>query len=87
MRDPDDARQSAPVLIDVAKDLIEEGRELQNRLEPLRKLYRAVQLLRSIHITDDTRQLDGIAQRLMDLNAEADRIAAEVGDRRSPDAG
>ena len=87
VRDPGDARQSAPVLIDVAKDLVEEGREVQNRLEPLRKLDRALQLLRSIRITEDTRQLDNVAQRLIDLNAETDRIAAEIGDRRSPDAG
>lgn len=84
VRDPGDAHISAPVLIEVAKDLVEEGRELQTHLEPLRKLDRALQLLRSIRITPETRQLDSVAQRLAELVTETDRIAAEVGDHTSP---
>jgi hypothetical protein len=51
----------------------------------LRKLDRALNLLRSIRITAETKQLNNVAQRLDDLNAEADRIAAEVGDYLPPD--
>ena len=87
VRDHTVANVSAPALIDVAKDLVEEGKELQTHLEPLRKLDRALQLLRSIRITAETRQLRNVAQRLDDVNAEADRIAAEVGDHTSLDAG
>lgn len=83
VRDPGDAHISAPVLIDVANDLVEEGREIQSHLEPLRKLDRALQLLRSIRITPETRQRDTVAQRLDELMSEADRIAAEVGDQTS----
>lgn len=85
VRDPSDAHTSAPVLIEVAKDLIEEGRELQTHLEPLRKLDRALQLLRSIRITSETRQVQAVAQRLAALVTESDRIATEVGDHMSPD--
>ncbi len=83
VRDPGDAHVSAPVLIEVAKDLVEEGREIQAHLEPLRKLDRALQLLRSIRLTSETRQLDTVAQRLDELITEADRIAAEVGEHSS----
>jgi hypothetical protein len=83
VRDSEDARFSAPVLIEVAKELTELGREVQGHLQPLRKIERALQLLRSIHVTDETRQLDTVASRLADLIAEADRIAAEVSDHRA----
>jgi len=86
VRDPAVANVSAPVLIEVAKDLVEEGRELQVHLEPLRKLDRALQLLRSIQITPETRQRGTVAQRLADLITETDRIAAEIGDHMLPDA-
>jgi len=84
-REPSDASIAAPPLIDIAKDMVEEGREVQAHLQPLRKLDRALNLLRSIRITAETKQLNNVAQRLDDLNAEADRIAAEVGDYLSPD--
>jgi hypothetical protein len=85
VRDPIDAQVSAPVLIDVAKELVEESREVQGHLQPLRKIDRALQLLRSIHITGETRQLNTVAQRLAELIVEADRIADEVGDHSAPD--
>lgn len=85
VRDPADAQVSAPVLIDVAKELVEEGREVQGHLQPLRKIDRALQLLRSIHITGDTRQLNTVAQRLAELIVEAERIADEVGDHTAQD--
>lgn len=86
VRDPVDAQVSAPVLIDVAKELVEESREVQGHLQPLVKVRRALQLLRSIHVTAETRQLDTVAQRLAELIAEAERIAAEVGDHTAHDS-
>ena len=86
VRDPAAAPVSAPVIIEVAKDLIEEGRESQTHLEPLRKIERALQALRSVRITSETRRLDAVAERLAELMTEADRIATEVGDHTAPDA-
>lgn len=86
VRDPIAAPVSAPALIDVAKDLIEEGKESQAHLEPLRKIEKALQALRSVRIGHETRRLDAVAGRLAELMTEADRIAAEVGDHTSPDA-
>jgi hypothetical protein len=86
VRDPADARISAPVLIDVAKDLAEEGRETQAQLEPLRKIERALQILRSVQITEETRELRTVAERLGDLIAAAERIGIEVGEHTQPDS-
>lgn len=86
VRDPGDAQVSAPLLMEVARELVEEGRETNAQLEPLRKLERALQLLRSIQITPQTRQLSTVAQRLQDLMGEADRIAMQVTDHTPADS-
>jgi hypothetical protein len=86
VRDPADAHISAPLLMEVARELVEEGRETNAQLEPLRKLDRALQLLRSIQITTETRQLGTVAQRLQELMTEADRIANQVTDHTPADS-
>lgn len=86
VRDPTDAHLSAPVLMDVARELVEEGRETHAQLEPLRKIERALQLLRSIQIASETRQLGTVAQRLQELMVEADRIANQVTDHTPIDS-
>jgi hypothetical protein len=86
VRDPADANVSAPALMDVARELVEEGRETHAQLETLRKVERALQQLRSIHITAETRQMATIAQRLQDVTTEVDRLAAEVGDHSPVDS-
>lgn len=82
VRDSADAARSAPHIIDVARDLIEENRESQSQLEPLRKLTRALQILRGIHIAADTQQLNAVAQRLNEVIEETDRLAGDVGVHR-----
>lgn len=85
-QEPGDAIVAAPPLIDIAKEIVEEGKEVRAHLQPLRKLDRALNLVRSIQITNETQQLGNVAQRLRDLNTETDRIATELGDHIPPDA-
>lgn len=80
---PDDARAVAPVLMDVAEELIDEQREAQGQLEPLRKIERALRTLRSVHISDETRSLDLVAERLAEVVAETDRLTGEVTSQAS----
>lgn len=78
VRAPTDAHISAPLLIDVAREITEEGRETAAHLEPLRKLERVLSVLRSIRITGETRQLSVVANRLEELITEAERVAGQV---------
>jgi hypothetical protein len=76
-----DARTSIPTIIDVALELAEENREARMQLETLRKVERALRLLRSVRVSDETRRLNDIARRLNEVITETDRLAREIGTR------
>jgi hypothetical protein len=75
---PEDAAIAAPILIDVAEEIADEQRDVQGQLEPLRKIERALKLMQSVRIADDTRRLDKVAERLADVVVETDRLTTEV---------
>lgn len=79
--DPVDARSSVPIIMEIASDLAEEGREAQTHLEPLRKVERVLRMLQSIRIGEETRRLDEVTTRLADVIAEAERLAAAIAFR------
>lgn len=81
--DHEDARHSTPILIDIARELDEEQRDAQTHLEPLRKVERALRLLRDVRIGAETRRLDDVAARLNEVITEAERLAGEVGHHSS----
>lgn len=80
---PDDARAVAPILMDVAEELVDEQREAQGQLEPLRKIEKALRTLRSVRITDETRSIDQVAERLSEVVVETDRLTDEVTSQAS----
>jgi hypothetical protein len=75
---PEDAAVAAPILIDVAEEIADEQRDVQGQLEAFRKIERALKLLQSVRITDETRRLDKVAERLADVVVETDRLTTEV---------
>ncbi len=80
---PDDARAVAPILMDVAEELVDEQREAQGQLEPLRKIEKVLRTLRSVRITDETRSLDQVAEQLSEVVVETDRLTNEVTSQAS----
>lgn len=80
---PEDAAAAAPVLMEVAEEIADEQREAQGQLEPLRKIERALKLLQSVRIGDDTSRLDRVAERLAEVVAETDRLTSEVTSQAS----
>lgn len=78
-----DAQSSAPIIMQIVSDLDEESREAQAHLEPLRKVERALQLLRGVSIGDETKRLDEVATQLGEIMTEAQRLANAITHRVS----
>lgn len=83
LSDPSDALVSSSILIEVARDIDDEQREARSHLQPLRKVERALQLLRGIRIAPETTRLDDVAARLEELITEAERLTSEIGESAS----
>jgi len=81
--DPQHARDAAPAIVQVTDDLDEEAREARDNLEPLRKVERALKLLRDVKLSDDTQKLGDVAHRLAAIDTEAGRLADAVSRLRA----
>jgi hypothetical protein len=82
LSDPHDARQVAPILMDIAEEIDQEQRDVKSQLEPLKKIERAVKILQAVRLTQETQRLSDIGVRLDELGREAERVAAELSDLR-----
>jgi hypothetical protein len=76
--DAANAGEVAPVLVEVVNDLTELESERDRRGQPLKKVRRALALLREVAIEPGTPQLEEIARTLGELNDEAERLARQI---------
>lgn len=77
-REPEVAKQSANIIMNIAEELDQEKKEAQRQVEPAQQTDRAAKLLRGISITAQTRSMDEIAAHLDEVLSEAERLMREL---------
>lgn len=68
----------APAITRVAEELTEETREREQHLDAVRKVERALRLLKDVEVNEHTERLDDIARTLARVISRAEQLGSEV---------